>query len=66
MNDEDPINPLEVLYEAAARLSYYNAAEGQSSLDERQARAQAHARYRDARKVCDDAGIKYDLSGYLV
>jgi hypothetical protein len=53
---------IQQLHEAANRLSYYNAAEGDWSR-ERDARGRAQAEYYRIRKEVEDAGI--DVSAEL-
>lgn len=61
---------IEELKEAAANLSYYNAAEGDCWKQEAGGRAAANTRYQKAGKACFEAGIDPNEvlagGGYLV
>ena len=66
MNDEELIAATR---EAAHKLSYYNAAEGQSYRDETQARGKAHTNFHRLKKQCEMRSIdwkEYDEDGRVV
>lgn len=68
MNTPSNESLLQELHDAAAELSYFNAAEGDNWYREQGARSKAQARYTTLVNVAAERGIynKDDFKGYLV